>query len=270
MKTVKARTQLGLATAILANVSEFEPSDVLTFVQDPDKLLRVVDCVNADRRQKVALVDFRADLADKLGINDENGKAISGALGLLQREAKKGKGADSMVWAETDADFIERVEKAVLAGTVTPTGFTLPTGSNEIREAAVDAWLQNIASSLGDVTDDKPVLDATGTPVYVLDINKTVRTSKGPAIPKWALDAADTIIKNGTQASWTAKFTSGYTSGTGIAIEPFPFQPFTTTAPDGSTPEVVQEVATTNRKNLAKAIAAARAQENDKRQAEFV
>ena len=62
MKQNKANTQLG----VTFNVVEFEDSDILSLISDPVKLTRITDCVNADRRQKIALVDARYDLSEKI------------------------------------------------------------------------------------------------------------------------------------------------------------------------------------------------------------
>ena len=48
---------------VKVRVMEYEDADILAAVQ-AGKVAELTTAVNADRRQKVALVDFRADLSD--------------------------------------------------------------------------------------------------------------------------------------------------------------------------------------------------------------
>ena len=248
MKLNQADTQLG----VKFNVVEFEDTDILSMVTDPTKLARVTDCVNADRRQKIALVDARFDLSEKI-------TAIT--FSRLTKQITKDN-VSVTVPAETEGEHIKRFTDALVKGTFETPGFTLPSGDEKQKETAAYAFLQSIASTCGDKTFNNQ-------PAYVLDITKAVRKPGTGLIAKWAMDAAATIIKNGNQAAWVTKFTSGYTSPRGIAIPPITFGDFTAVAAHHSTPEQVQAVHETNQKNLAKAIAEVRRIENDLMQPEF-
>lgn len=270
MKLNNARTQIGLAEAITARVKEFELPDLLEMLKDPEKANRVLDAVNDDRRQKRALVDFRADLADKLATNSPNtddNSAAEGSLKLLERNITKRDDKGNPTRWETDSDFIERVQQALMHGHITAPDLTV-TGSNELKEKAVDTWLQNIANSLpGDAKHDD------GKGCYVLDLNRAVRTGgKGPGVPKWALDTADQAFAKGHEhvTKLHGMFMNGYTAGSGVVIDPFPFTDFRVVAPHDATPEAKQAVHESNRKALARAIATARQQEDEKRQSDFV
>ena len=249
MKTNLANTQLGVDFRVL----EFTDAEVLALAQDPAKLTRITDCVNADRRQKVALVDARYDLSVLI---HESGFERKYDVAVKDGEEVKTP-------AETENTHIKRFIDALVAGTFTPAGFTLPSGDDKVKETAAIAYLQKLAFTCGDKRD------ADGNPCYVLDINKAVRKPGTGLIPKWALEAAANIIKNGNQATWAEKFAKGYTSARGIVIDPINHGSFTQTAPEGSTAEAIEAVNQSNIKNLAKACVEARRQETDKMQPEF-
>lgn len=247
MKINLASTQLG----VNFRVSEYEDADILALVADPTKLTRVTDAVNADRRQKVALVDARYDLSEKVD-----------ALGFKRlTETVTKDGESTTVPSETEGKHIKRFVDALVAGSFTTPGFTLPSGDEKVKENGALAFLQDLAYTCGDKTDDD------GKPVYVLTLDKTARKAGTGLIPKWAMEAATTIIKNGNQAPWLTKFTNGYTTNRGIVIDGFVPADFQQTG--GTTPEEKQNVYQSNVKNLAKAIVEVRRQENEKTQVEF-
>jgi hypothetical protein len=238
MKQQKANTQLG----VTFNVVEFEDSDILSLISDPAKLARITDCVNADRRQKIALVDARYDLSEKI-----NG------LGF----ARKTKdvtvdGATTQVPDETEGSHIKRFTDALVDGSFSTPGWTVPSGDAKVKETAALAFLQSLADACG---------------VYTLNLDKAVRKGGTGLIPKWALEAAGNIIKNGTQASWVEKFSKGYTTNRGIVIDAFVFGDFQQVGT--GTPEQIEATHQSNLKNLAKAISEVRRQENEKVQVEF-
>ncbi|MDE2097272.1 MAG: hypothetical protein KGL39_08525 [Patescibacteria group bacterium] len=271
MKLNKANTQLG----VTFNVVEFEPADILAASQNPESLARIVECVNADRRQKVALVDARYDLSQRVGQNDLDGKPFD-PPGLGFQRKTKGTG-DDVAWDQTENDHIKAFVDAVASGAFTVPDLTLPAGDMETREKAVWAYLQTLADKLGDsIINDGQVKGTSvisetgasvpdGTTCYVLDLARAVRKSgQGPAIPKYALEAADTIIKNGSQEKWYNNFTHGYTAASGIIIDAFSVTDFRHHAPHHATADEKEAVHQANRKALARAIHTARTQENEK------
>jgi len=249
MKLTSADTQIGVTFRIV----EFEDSDILSLVQDPTKLARVTDCVNADRRQKVALVEARYDLSQKLN-NDYGFK-------MLMETVKK-DGEDVEVPAETEGKHIQRFVDALVDGTASPSGWTKPSGDAKVVENAAYAFLQTIANTCGDKTHD-------GKPCYILDINKAIRKPGVGLLPKYAKDAATNIINNGSQAKWAEKFTNGYTSGSGIAIDPIAFEAFDVVPPADASPADKQAILDRNIRNLARCIVEVRRQEEAKRAPEF-
>lgn len=249
MKTNLADTQLGVQFRIV----EFQDADILALVQDPAKLTRVTDCVNADRRQKVALVDARYDLSVLI---HESGFERKYDVAIKDGEEVKTP-------AETENTHIKRFIDALVDGSYAPTGFTLPSGDDKTKEIAALAYLQKLAFTCGDKTDE------AGNPCYTLDINKAVRKAGTGLLPKWALEAAAQIIKNGNQASWAEKFAKGYTSARGIVIDPIAAGNFQQVAASNATAEEIEAVHQSNVKNLAKACVEARRQETEKMQPEF-
>lgn len=244
-----ANTQLGVTFRVV----EFEDSDILTLVQDPTKLARVTDCVNADRRQKVALVDARADLSEKID-----------GLGFARKTKQVTKDGETItVPAETEGEHIDRYTASLADGSTTNPNFTRPSGDAKVQQTAAEKFLQTIADTCGDkIADD-------GNPAYVLDITKAVRKAGTGLIAKWAMTGAQNIITNGSQANWAAKFTSGYTSGSGVAIDPIAFENFQV-VPDASlSPADKAAVLHRNVINLAKCLVEQRRQEDAKRAPEF-
>lgn len=248
------KSQLASSQRVKVRVIEYEDSDIAALVA-AGKISELTTAINADRRQKVALVDFRADLSEKI-------TALSFAR-KVEQITKDGKTEETH--GETEGDHIGRFVDALALGTLTLPDFTLPSGDDKVKETAALAYLQKLAFTCGDKKD------SDGNPCYELDVNRPVSTSAGKnLIPKWAMEAASNIIKNGSQDKWVTNFTSGYTSASGVAIDPIVFEDFKQVAPDGSTPEAIQGVLDLNIKNLAKAIKAVRAQEDAKRAPEFV
>jgi hypothetical protein len=249
MKLNKADTQLG----VQFNVVEFEASDILSLIQDPTKLAAIVAAVNADRRQKIALVDARYDLSAK----------IATSYGF----ARKTKdvivdGQTTQVPDETESKHIKRFTDALVDGSHTAEGWTVPSGDATVKENVATAFLQSIANTCGDKEHD-------GAKCYILNLDKTIRKGGTGLIPKWAMEAATTIITNKNTGTWVERFTNGYTTNRGIVIDAFVFAPFEQKAAKGSTPEGKEVVHQSNIKNLAKAINEVRRQENEKSQPDF-
>lgn len=245
------KVQLASSQCVKVRVREYEDADIAKLVQD-GKLGEITTAVNADRRQKVALVDFRADLSDKI--------IACGFARKTEPVTKDGKTEE--VFAETEGDHIKRFTAALAGNTFQPNGFTLPTGDEKVKDDAAYAFLQKMAFTCGDKTDEE------GNPCYELDINRPARTASGRGIlPKWAMDAATNIINNGSEQKWIGNFTNGYTSASGILIDPIVFESFTQNG--GTTPEEKASVLDRNRKNLAAAIVSVRRQEETKRAPEF-
>jgi hypothetical protein len=249
MKLNKAGTQLG----ITFNVIEFEDSDILGFIQDPTKVTRVTDCVNADRRQKVALVEGRSDLSEKID-----------TLGFTRKTKQVTKDGETVtVPAETEGEHIDRFTASLADGSFTTPGFNKPSGDAKTAQKAAEAFLQSIADTCGDK------VDAEGKPCYVLDITKAIRKPGTGLVPKWAMAGATQIITNGSQQKWAEKFTTGYTSGSGVAIDPIAFENFQVVPAHHLPPDEKQAVLHRNTINLAKALIEQRRQEDAKRAPEF-
>jgi hypothetical protein len=243
-----ADTQLGVKFRVV----EFTDADIQEFAADPVKLTRITDAVNADRRQKVALVDARYDLSVAV--------AALGFARLSKSVTKDGETTE--VPTETENTHIGRFVTEIAAGNFNVDGFTAPAGDPAVRETAAIAFLQTLAYKQGDKTyEDQPA--------YVLTLDKTVRKGGTGLIPKWAMEAAATIITNKNQQAWVDKFTTGYTTNRGIWIDPIVFESFVEKAHKQATPEEREAVHALNVKHLAKAITEVRKQENEKLQPEF-
>ena len=247
------KVQLASSQCVKVRVREYEDADVIALV-NAGKVTELTTAINADRRQKVALVDFRADLSDKIETGGFKRKVTS--------VMKDGKPEE--VYDETEGDHIGRFVDALQAGQYTVDGFVLPSGDDKVKEQAAYGYLQKMAFTCGDKLDEE------GNPCYELDVNRPVRTGGAGLVPKWAMDAANAIINNKSEQKWIGNFTSGYTSASGVVIDPIPFDSFIQTPAQGATPEQAQEVRERNQKNLAKAIVAVRKQEETKRAPEFI
>jgi hypothetical protein len=248
MKLTQANTQFGVTFPVV----EFEDKDVLELVTDTTKLTRITDCMNADRRQKKALVEARFDLASRIGAGDEEAKIVGLGFARLMETVKK-DGEEVQVPAETEVEFFKRFKDALASGHFTPEGFSLPSGDATVKETAANNFLQTLASER----------------TYTLDLEETVRKGGTGLVPKWALDAAQNIINNKSEAKWKEKFTNGYTSASGVSITPFAFDDFSVVPDHHATPEAKQVVHETNKKRLAKCLVEQRRQENAARSGEF-
>ena len=251
MKLTQADTQLGVTFSVV----EFEEADIVSLIQDPTKLSRITDCVNADRRQKVALVDARFDLSESL-----KSLTPSGFARKTEQVKKDNELVD--VPAETESQHIKRFIDGLVTGSFTTDGFHLPSGDDKVKEAAAYHFLQSLAAKCGDKEHD-------GKAAYVLNLDKAARQAGSGLVPKWAMDGAAQIIANGSQEKWAAKFTTGYTSGSGVAITPFPFEDFSVVAAHNATADEKAAVHETNKKRLAKCLVEQRRQENAARSGEF-
>lgn len=273
MKLTHANTQLGITFKVV----EFQDSDVLEMVKDAAKLARITDCANADRRQKVALVDARFDLAQLIGTGTEpDGTVIEGVTGTLgfKREVKSITKNNETVyaWDETENDFINRFVDALVDESFTVEGYTNPTGDTKVKDTHARKFLQSLADRCGDqkftgvasTPDGEGTTSVTDAICYVLDITKTERKSTGPGIPKWALETADIIISKGLAEQSRNKHLAGYTSASGITIDPIVCGELQV-AHGHHTPEEKEAVHQTNRKTVARWCAEARRQENEKR-----
>lgn len=280
MKLTHANTQLGITFKVV----EFQDVDVLEMVKDATKLARITDCANADRRQKVALVDARFDLAQLIGTGTEpDGTPIEGVTGTLgfKREVKNFTKNNETVyaWGETENDFINRFVDAIADGSFTVEGYNPATGDAKVKDTHARKFLQSLADTCGDqkftglaenpAGPEHPLLTVTDVATYILDITKTERKSAGPGIPKWALETADLIITKGLAEQSRAKHLAGYTNSNGIAIDPIVCGELQVAHPH-HTPEEKEAVHQANRKTVAKWCAEARRQENEKRQKDAV
>lgn len=249
MKNTTANTQFGVTFPVI----EFEDADVLALVQDPTKLTRITDCMNADRRQKKALVEARFDLASRIGAGDTDAKIVGlGFARKMETVTKDGEAVE--VPAETEVEYFKRFLDELAAGTATAEGFTLPSGDAATRDKAAKAFLQTLANER----------------TYTLDLEETIRKGGGSnLVPKWAKEGATNIIANNSQEKWAERFTNGYTSAAGVSIAPFAFSDFSVVAPHHATPDEKQKVHEKNVLNLAKGLVEQRRQENASRSGEF-
>jgi hypothetical protein len=239
------KLNLASSAGVKARVMEYEDADVLALVQ-AGKVAELTIAINADRRQKVALVEFRSDLSDKL--------TALGFARLAENVVKDGETIS--VPSETEGDHIKRFIDALVQGTFTHADITISSGDEKAKETSAYAALQAIAFTCGDqkTTD--------GQPCYVLDVSRPVRVGGSNLLPKWALDAAGKIIENNNQAAWASKFATGFTSPEGIAIDPIVHATFVAPGTDEAT-------LTANKKALARALVDYDKQKRAKTQSEF-
>lgn len=240
------KLNLASSAGVKARVMEYEEADVVALVNQ-GKVAEVTIAINADRRQKVALVEFRSDLSTKI---NELG------FGIKTTTAKK-DGEDVTVPDETEGEHINRFIAALVDGSFVTTSITISSGDAKAKEVSAYVGLQFLADQCGDQkTPD-------GQPCYILDVNRPVRTGGGGnLLPKWALEAATKILAGANVDSWAAKFTNGFTSPEGIVIDPIPFSPFNTAGTDEAT-------VNQNRKNLARALVDYDKQKRAKTASEF-
>lgn len=259
------KLNLASSAGVKARVMEYDEADVSALVT-AGKIAEITIAINADRRQKVALVEFRAELSDRIGAGREATAAegttpaqpaITGLGFAIKTTTVKKDGADVTVPDETEGDHIKRFIAALVDGTFTHPLIVISSGDAKAKEASAYVALQAIADQCGDEkTPD-------GLPCYTLNIDRPVRTGgSGNLVPKWALEGATKILAGPNVESWVAKFTNGFTSPEGIVIDPIAFSSFTADGTDEAT--VAQ-----NRKNLAKALVEYDKQKRAKTASEF-
>jgi hypothetical protein len=241
------KLNLASSQSVKVRIIEYEDADIISLVNG-GKTSEITIAVNADRRQKEALVQFRKDLLARI-IN----------LGFkIEVENVVKDGETIEVPKNTEGAEIGRFIDALTTGELTPDGFTLPSGDDKVKEIAAYAFLQTLALSCGDEkTPD-------GLPCYVLDVSRPVRTSTSSnLLPKWTLEAATKILAGPNVASWKAKFANGFTSPKGIVIDPIVVASFDSPGNDEAT-------ITNNRKALARGLVEYDKQERAKTANEFV
>lgn len=240
--------KLNLASSqrVKCRVMEYEDADIIAAVNG-GKVAEVTIAVNADRRQKEALVQFRKDLLGKIE-----------ALGWkIETESTVKDGETIETAKNTEGEEINKFVDALVAGTFTHSTITISSGDEKAKEVSALAALQSLANTCGDKTTPD------GQPCYVLDITRPVRTSTGSnLLPKWALEAATKILAGPNVEAWKAKFASGFTSPEGIAIDPIAVAPFDVAGTDEAT-------VTANRKHLARALVEYDKQKRAKTASEF-
>ena len=221
-KNSMPKLNLASSQRVKVRVLEYTNEEILALANNPTTLGLITTGVNDDRRQKVALVDFRADLSEKL-------EALQ-----FKRTTKTviKDGKEESAYDETEGEHIGRFIVALSDGTFTPSGFTYnSTADDKQKTNAALAYLQTIANECGDnKTDD-------GLACYKLDIARQVRERKGPGIPKWAQEQATEVynLNGGVKAAHL--FRTGFTNPAGIVIDPFPFEDFTEHVHAHATPE---------------------------------
>jgi hypothetical protein len=240
------KLNLASSQGVKARVMEYEDADIVALVQS-GRTAEITIATNADRRQKVALVEFRSDLSEKI--------ASLGFPLKVTTVTKDGQAVE--VPDETEGEHIGRFIDSLVAGTFTHESITISSGDEKAKTASAYVALQALADTCGDQkTPD-------GFPCYVLDVARPVRAAgAGNLVPKWALEAATKILAGTNVAAWKSKFASGFTSPEGIAIDPIVAAPFDAPGTDEAT-------VTANRKNLAKALQEYDKQKRAKTASEF-
>lgn len=253
------KLNLASSAGVKARVMEYDEADVAALVA-AGKIAEITVAINADRRQKVALVEFRAELSERIG----NGRAATAELpaitGLgfaIKTTTVKKDNEDVTIPDETEGDHIKRFIAALVDGSFTHQSITISSGDAKAKEASAYVALQAIADQCGDEkTPD-------GLPCYTLNIDRPVRTGGGGnLLPKWALEAATKILAGPNVDAWVAKFTNGFTSPEGIVIDPIVFSPF-------NTPGTDEVTIAANKKNLARALVDYDKQKRAKTASEF-
>lgn len=265
MKLNKVDTQLG----IKFNVVEFEDADTVVLVNDAGKVSRVTDCLNADRRQKIALVDARAWLSALIGDGytpegEDTWPEIKG-LGFSRAViGQKGTGDEKVDILETEKTHIDRFVAALASGQFTPDGFTITGSTDEAKEASATAFLQSLANKCGDK-------EFEGHRCFILNLDQAVRKAGGGLIPKGAMETAENIFKIEDKGKrkerlehWDSQFTNGYKSAKGVQIDPIVHDSFLEKVAKDSTPEQKEQHHQLMVRRLAKCIHQARTQERQK------
>lgn len=251
MKLTQAKTRLGVTFPYLG----YEPDDVLTLTQEPAKLSRITEILNLWLGNKTVSVDATDSLAEAI----EN-------LGFVRKtETVEKDGEQVEVPTEehdTNGKFIGCATDALVTGEWTPSGFTLPSGDENHKRKAALAYLQSLANTCGTSEHD-------GQKCFVPSLERTARKGGLGILPKWALAGATQIINNGSQAKWHEKFTSGYTSASGVAIDPIEHDDFQVKAAHNASADEKEATHQQNVKRLAKCLVEQRRQEEAKRAGEF-
>jgi|SRR5882724_1873570 len=175
MKTEYVALNLDLPKGV--KVKQYE--HLAEISKDAGSEAKVVDIVNKYLRQKGPLVKAR----DFLATECEKRSTFPAKTKTVETTADDGTKSTSTVWEETENKYLERFVAAVTKAEFTVDGV-------EPTEVSAYQYLQGIA-------DEKE-----------FECNAAVveRESKPKTPPKYALDAADTIIKNGSMAKWADKF----------------------------------------------------------------
>jgi hypothetical protein len=240
METIRVRS---LSLPLGVNVPHFtDLKEALASVKgDQAKILEVI---NKYGRQKDSLVNARSYLSD----------TVADSL-KFARLTKKGEAVTDKTEAtdiETESDHLNRAVAAAIAGQWTPPGLTIPApvagAKPEDVEAAAEAAVWSFFQS---IIDASPAEGGFKTGEFPFDLNATARVGKKKKIAPWAINAARTIITNGSQAKWVTQFTNGYTDRAKVAHPPVAFAPFDVKAADGQDPVAVEN---SNVENLARAI----------------
>jgi hypothetical protein len=231
---------------VKVRVTEYEDADILAAIQ-AGKVAELTIAVNADRRQKVALVEFRADLSELIEKEDFPVKT--------KTVTKDGKSVEEP--DETEGEHIARFRDALAGGNVIPTGFTLPTGAtvtDKEKDTAANNYIQTLADKLGP---------------YVLSIDRPEPKARAGKVAQWAIDKATAAFAKGSDnvAKWVTQFNTGFTSPEGIVIDPIPLTLEST--PTDATAEQTAAVTKANITAFAAAIAAYAKQKAAKSSNEF-
>lgn len=238
------KINLASSQRVKVRVEEYEDADVLAAIQ-AGKVGLLTIAINADRRQKVALVEFRSDLADlieKFGFKP------------LTKTATK-DGVETQEWTETEGEYIRRFQDALEDGSFTPEGFTQTGTEEKTKEACALAFIQSLADQCGP---------------YVLSIDRAEPKAKAGKLPAWALEKATAAFARGHEnvQKWIKTFAAGFTSPEGITIDPINVEAFDIEQ-GHHTPEERQKIHAGNVAKFAKAIVEYQKQKAAKSQNEF-
>lgn len=264
MKVSRVRT-IGLPSGI--RCLQYEEADITKALTVPANLVIVTDIINKYLRQKDALVDFRDDLITTLT------DVIKFPMLV---ETVKEDGKDVTVPAEKPGEYLDRMVVALVKGEFTHPKFPVSGADNKAKEASVYSALQAIADTLGDV-DEKGAAVARDPKsgrllapgfAYKLDIARPERKpGKAKTPPDYAVEAAQNIINNKSEAKWAEKFTKGFVDANKVTIDPISFESFVTVPKPGATAQEVEACRALNITNLAWAIAEKEAQVREKTKA---
>jgi hypothetical protein len=208
-------------------VPHFETlSELLTHLGGgPQAEVKLVGIANKYGRQKDSLVNAR----------DHISEALEKVVPRLDKTTKKPVDWNSeKVDPETENAHIDRSVGVLVGGKASAPGLTVNGGTDQEKAKSVWAYVQSA------------IVDKHGP--FAMDLNASQRVGRTKNPPKWAITAAESILKNPKSVqTWMDNFTNGYKAkGFGdIPAGSIGFTPFNT--PD----------ATANVANLAWAINAA-------------